>query len=198
MNGVPSGRLRIPPSPLTAGSTSSANTTPVSAASIDRPSNELLVCDATYYGVAPDVTNVLKQANYNGDPVSDTSTLANAAWQADEAFVSAQAARYNWYWENVGNATFMNYGGANASGVSSNLYSPPTGPASYGSLATDWQTTLGRHEGQDDVLFADGHVKAINGVSLVENLCYWVTNGGISTVSSSNVSTPNYTNHPCN
>ena len=166
------------------------NVVPVSSVTVDRPAGTVLIVDGSYYGAGPDSGNVLGQANYNG--------ATNAAMLTqDNTFLTqnGNALRYSGYFANVGAATFMN-NTTNATSMTSN-----SGPATSNIFASgfaeptvsNFQDLLGRHEGQDDVLFCDGHVKAVNGVSLVENMCYWVTNGNISSGGASNP-----TNHPCN
>ncbi|MGI4791525.1 MAG: DUF1559 domain-containing protein [Janthinobacterium lividum] len=125
-----------------------------SLASVTRPANTIVITDATYYGVAPDVSNQSGiPANYNG--VSDPTTLA-----VDAAYVSGLGAQYPQYWANLGNSKYSYASSTSAPGTpnSANL-----------------ANVQARHTSLINCEFADGHAKAIRYEQVVSNICLWAT-----------------------
>ena len=125
----------------------------VSLASIPRPTSTINVVDGSYYGAAPDVRNdtgLLKNANTTG-PITD----------ADYVLAQASDARYQNYWQNIGNSVWS------ASPSTPSLGAPANAAAQL--------TAMPRHLETVNCLFADGHVKALRVAEVVGNICLWAT-----------------------
>ncbi|MEO7720253.1 MAG: DUF1559 domain-containing protein [Capsulimonas sp.] len=131
------------------GAPAGTASTPVSLASIQRPSGTIMVTDATYYGVAPDATGESGiTPNYNGTP--DAALAAT-----DAAFMVVPGAQYAHYWANIGNANWTFNGGV-----------VPNGALSLAQA---------RHTGLVNCQFVDGHVKAIRAEKVISDICLWAT-----------------------
>jgi len=175
------------------GASTNNGVTPVKETDIDRPANVILIADATYYGVGPDVSQASGPANYNGTPTSGTKmattpiTTANPTGSlqvADQAFVTAQGANYLNYWQNLGNAEYS-YNSA----TDSTTGIPST--AATTQALTDIQA---RHTGLINVQFIDGHVKALPYTDVISNLCYWATDAKHTAGTVTNVDHSKYCN----
>ena len=121
----------------------------VSLAEVPRPSSTIMMTDATYYGVCPDVNNqsgMTITGNLNADPTV-----------GDAAFLNNQGGQYKSYWMNIGNSKWSwNTGGA---------VTP----------AQAIQMIPQRHISLINCQFADGHVKAIRYEKVVGDVCLWAT-----------------------
>lgn len=128
----------------------------VSLAEIPRPSSTIIITDATYYGVAPDVGNasgLLQHANDGTNP-GDTGTT-------DAAFFAAQSApntgQYESYWKNIGNADYS------------------WGQTGVISTADAIAKAQNRHTQLINCQFADGHCKAMRFERVIGDICLWAT-----------------------
>ncbi len=130
----------------------------VSLASISRPSSIINIIDASYYGAAPDVTNMTGGV-VNIKTTPSGTCAAGAGDCSDADFAAAQGPQYASYWMNIGNANWS----ASASGGAGTLT-----PAAA-------QPLIGRHLETVNALFADGHVKALRAVQAYGDICYWAT-----------------------
>ena len=125
---------------------------------IDRPSGEILIADATYYGTGPDATNESGiGTNYNGHV--DATLQA-----ADVAFLNVQGSQYIHYWANMGNSKFS--------------YDPASSSGTPASIPTDLMNVGARHTQLVNCQFVDGHCKALRYEQAVGNMCYWVNDSG--------------------
>jgi prepilin-type N-terminal cleavage/methylation domain-containing protein/prepilin-type processing-associated H-X9-DG protein len=172
-------------SPAQPFSGTSGDVLPINSSGIDRPAGTLMIVDGSYYGAAPDVTGKIGQPLYNG--VASPTDLTQ-----DAAFMLAQSSdgRYDNYYSNVGNALWSNN--------NTTLGTAAGGTSSLTGTTSQTAATLGRHTGFVNTLFCDGHVKALNGYGLVENMCYWVTNAPTIVNTGASTTVVNDTNHPCN
>ena len=128
-----------------------------SLAEVTRPASTIEVCDATYYGVNPDVGNksgTLVHQN-DGTHPGDTGTT-------DAMFFSKQsganAGQYEGYWKNIGNS---NQSWAPGGGGVTDAAAPALIKA--------------RHTELIDCQFADGHCKAVRWEKVVGDICMWAT-----------------------
>lgn len=71
----------------------------ISATSVPRPASTIMIIDATYYGVVPDVNNL---SGY-----TDMTKLNGL----ESAFIDAQGSQYRSYWKNMGGANWSYSGG---------------------------------------------------------------------------------------
>ena len=130
----------------------------VSLAQVDRPSSTILITDATYYGVAPDLST------NNESGVQIASHFSNGTSAAlENAYATAQGVQYPHYWENIGNSKWS-YNTANTAGAATDV---PTAIAGI----------KARHTELIDCQFADGHVKALRWEKVVGDVCLWTTDG---------------------
>ncbi len=119
---------------------------PPSMASVPRVASTILITDATYYGVVPDVNNEsgLGLINSNGQ---------------ESAYVTAQGSFYAEYWKNIGNARWSWNGGQS-------MAPDPSASVLAGKS---------RHSEQINVQFVDGHAKSIPYNRLITDMCLWST-----------------------
>jgi len=123
-------------------------------ASINRPASTIVITDATYYGVAPDLNNDSGIGpNYSG--TTDVATLTG-----DQTDVAALGPQYAHYWANIGNSKW-NY--ASNSGAPAN----PT--------AANLSDVKARHTELVNCEFSDGHCKAVRYEKVLGDMCLWVT-----------------------
>lgn len=123
----------------------------VALAAVPRVSSIVMITDASYYGVAPDLGN-------------ETGTLKNyaldgAGGNADLAAANAQGSQYAFYWRNLGNSEWS--------------FQWPAQKGAAASVAV--QLGKGRHQGVINCQFVDGHVKAVNYDKLISDVCMWAT-----------------------
>jgi len=140
------------PFSATVGATGVAK--PISLASITRPASVVSICDATYYGVAPDFMN------QSGLGIINNNT-------SDTAYADVAGTQYTQYWANIGNDAW-DYAINGSQGAAG-------GVQSYSGNATDIANLASRHNGFINCAFADGHVKAVRYDQLITNMCYWAT-----------------------
>ncbi len=135
----------------------------VTLAQVNRPSSTILITDATYYGVAPDVST----ANNSG--VEQTQNLSpgpcavgtySGPGSCESNLLAGQGAQYAQYWENIGNGTY-NYAGT------------PT--AALQPVAATEAMIQARHTALINCQFSDGHAKAVRWEQVVGNICMWTT-----------------------
>ena len=128
----------------------SGNPATIGGTSVPRVASTVLVTDASYYGVVPDVTNesgLTVTANLNGNEL---------------AFLNTQGAQYKFYWKNISNANWSYTGGE-------------SGPLATGNSAKTIALAKTRYGGQVPVQFVDGHAKALPYNKLVGDVCLWTT-----------------------
>ena len=121
----------------------------VALAEVTRPAGTIMMTDATYYGVCPDVNNqsgMTVTGNLNTDPTN-----------GDVAFLNNQGGQYKSYWMNIGNA---NWSWSTAGAVTP---------------AQAVQMIPNRHISLINCQFSDGHVKAIRYEKVVGDVCLWAT-----------------------
>jgi len=126
----------------------SGNPATVAGASVSRPASVILVADASYYGLVPDIMNesgLLETNKFTADELT-----------AIQTYVNGQGSQYKSYWKNLGN------GGWSASGGTVNA-------------ATALTRMAGRHTGTINAIFVDGHAKAVQYKKAVGDLCLWTT-----------------------
>ncbi len=135
-----------------AGSFSGADGQPatVSATSVDRPAGVVMIADASYYGVVPDVMNQsgkLRLDRFQGTELADT-----------QAYVNTQGGQYQNYWMNIGGSNWSFSGGAVTP-----AQALVNGPKPFG--------------GKINAQFVDGHAKSTDYNALIGDVCFWATKG---------------------
>ncbi len=135
-------------SPAGAYATSGSADHVVSLAEVTRPSSTVEICDATYYGVNPDVNN-------------DSGTLVHQndgsqGGTSDKAFLNNQGGQYHNYWMNIGNSNWSWSGGTVTAAQAPALIKA-------------------RHTELVNCQFADGHCKAVRWEKVVGDICMWAT-----------------------
>lgn len=133
-----------PAAPFTGGAAPS----PVSLASIPRPSSTIAVVDATYYGAAPEASGE-SGLTINGANAND------ACFETGSCSGPATGAWYQHYWMNVGNSNWSWSGGTVTPAQALQL-----GPT--------------RHT-QINAQFLDGHAKSYPYTRIVSDICLWAT-----------------------
>ncbi len=121
--------------------------------SVTRPSSTIIITDATYYGVAPDVTgngeSGITPQNLNANDVGWVTGTPAVPGGGGTAF-------YGHYWANLGNSKY-NYA-AGAAPSTANL-----------------DQVRARHTDLINCEFSDGHCKAIRFEKVVSDICLWAT-----------------------
>jgi len=140
----------------------------VKLAQIQNSAKTVAVTDATYYGVAPAPSGV-------ATPLTPTVTVTGTSASPD-AFVAAAGAQDAYYYANIGNNVWSwnpALGGSNSAGNGAAIINEPD--------------KASRHNSQINVLYTDGHVKAVRYDRLVNDYCAWFVPGtfGGSTVDTS-------------
>ena len=127
----------------------------VSLAQVTRPASTIQITDATYYGVAPD----LSTNNESGVQVASHFSNGTDA-TIERVLANSQGGQYVHYWENIGNSLWC-YNPANSGGT------------------TDVPTAIAgikaRHTELINCQFADGHAKALRWEKVVGDVCNWTT-----------------------
>ena len=113
---------------------------------VTRPASTIVITDATYYGVAPDVDNE------SGIPIQNMNA-------GDAAYVKSKAF-YGHYWANMGNSAYSYESSTAAPGT-------PT--------SAKLSDVRGRHTDLVNCQFADGHCKAVRFEKVVSDMCLWAT-----------------------
>ena len=135
---------------------SPASGIPVSLAQTNRPASTIMITDATYYGVAPD----LSLTNESG--VQQTSHFSNGTDATVEAtLANSQGVQYVHYWKNIGNSR-MSYN------VNGGAWAEPTNAQADSDIQA-------RHTSLINCQFADGHVKSLRWEQVVGDVCLWTT-----------------------
>ncbi len=142
-----------PSAPFAGGSTQAS---PVAQADVPRPASTILVTDATYYGVAPDVFN--ESGYFDSSKCLDASCTAekDAVEVKPQGTGTSAPIQYGNYWKNIGNAKYEYTGTGYTAAQAKN-----DGP--------------NRHQGVINCQFADGHVKGIQYKRVVGDICLWTT-----------------------
>ena len=136
----------------------STNVAVVSLAAIPRPSGTILVTDASYYGVVPDLNNESGQLQ-----VANCVNGNNCA--VELAYINNQGAQYKSYWKNIGNANWS-YSQGDSGPLAAGASGMPQAAINLGKA---------RHNDQVDVQFVDGHTKAIPYNRVIGDVCLWTT-----------------------
>jgi prepilin-type processing-associated H-X9-DG protein len=127
----------------------------VGLAAVDRPASIILVTDATYYGVAPDV--------YNMSGLVDTNKYSAAQLTALQGFLDTQGSQYKNYWGNISNGLWSYVAGG------------APNPMDAATIANVLSQGPGRHQAKVNCQFADGHVKALDYKFVITDFCSWST-----------------------
>ena len=143
---------------------------PIASSQVQRPSSTALIMDAEYYGVAPDLQN---QSGYLKTYGGQYNPAGDLAWMGNQ---SNPAGQYENYWKNIGNGKW---------GYDLNTSGTWLGTGSTGNKTDDagvdmTQQGPNRHTGFVNVVFADGHAKAIRYEILVGDICYWAIDGPLT------------------
>ncbi|CAN5522551.1 hypothetical protein BH11ARM2_BH11ARM2_01390 [soil metagenome] len=130
----------------------------ISQTSIDRPAGTVMITDASYYGVVPDIMNE--------SGLLDQSRFASPQELTDlQTYVNSQGAQYKYYWKNIGGSAWSYNAGESgkyATGAGTQL------------AITDGNALF---NGTTNVQFADGHAKATQYKKLVGDVCLWAASG---------------------
>ena len=130
-------------------------------ASIPRPASTIMITDATYYGVAPDVSTNNASGVEQTQNFSTSCSGYSGPGSCETALMTGQGAQYPQYWENIGNSTYS--------------YNTATTGASLDNVQTAEAAIQARHTSLINCQFADGHAKAIRWEQVVGNICLWTT-----------------------
>ena len=134
----------------------------VTEATVPRPASTVLVCDTTYYGAGPDVTNASGLATpylSHQNTTGSSACTAGSSNCTDASYVALQGGQYSSYWMNLGNSNWSYSGGT---------VTPSQAMGDSGLISS-------RHTGFINCQFVDGHVKAIRYAQLVGDVCLWAT-----------------------
>ena len=135
------------------GAYSDANGNPggVNLAGVPRVSSTVMITDATYYGVAADVSNQSGLLN--------AAHCTDGTCAAETALANGFGGQYVNYWRNIGNSKWSWNGGT--------------------AMAPDPQASINagsaRHSNFINCQFVDGHAKSIRYEKLVGDICLWTT-----------------------
>jgi len=121
--------------------------------SVPRPASTIMLVDASFYGVVPDILNK--------SGLMDTSKLNGNEYQyiLDQ---SKGVPQYEFYWKNIGGANWSYSGGEN-------------GPLRTGNEKAVLDMMKNRYGGMLPAQFADGHSKVLPYQKLVGDICLWTT-----------------------
>ena len=121
----------------------------VGLAAVPRVASTILLTDASYYGVCPDVTN---ESGYT--QLANCSTGTDCS--VEKTYMDKQGTQYASYWKNIGGANWSAQGGTlNA--------------------ATAIPLGKQRHNEQINCQFVDGHTKSLPYARAVGDICNWTT-----------------------
>ena len=123
--------------------------------SITRPANTIIITDATYYGVAPDINGE------SGIPIQNANAN-DVGWVTGTPAVAGGGGKsfYGHYWANLGNSKYNYESGTAAPGT-------PT--------SAKLSDVRARHTDMINCEFSDGHCKAIRFEKVVGDICLWAT-----------------------
>ena len=138
-------------SPAANTSGASGLPTPPSETSIPRIASTVMLTDASYYGVGPDINNESGVLDLTKLTVPGDNT-------AEKNYVSTQNSAYLHYWANMGNSNWTQAGVAYAAPASQYLTKVAT-----------------RHGGRLNAQCADTHAHSTDYKQLIGNICYWTT-----------------------
>jgi len=124
-------------------------------AEVTRPSSTIEVCDATYYGANPDVTNASGLTNLSHLNDGSQGGTSDAIFFSNQS--GTKAGQYESYWKNIGNSNY-----------SWSQTGTPTAAQAIQLIQT-------RHTSLVNCQFADGHAKAIRFEQVVGDVCLWAT-----------------------
>ena len=124
---------------------------PPKDSSIPRIASTVLAVDGSYYGGGFDANNLSGVTNF-----AHCSTGVDCSLELAQEALSAPQNQY--YWANLGNGNW----------TMSEDTAAPTG-TKYLPLIK------GRHNGNLNAQFADGHAKSVSYLALVGDVCYWTT-----------------------
>ncbi len=130
-------------------------------AQIDRPASTILITDATYYGVAPDLSKTNESGVQIASHFSNGTDATNEYNYAYNLGGAGKGQQYPHYWQNIGNSLWS-YNPANTTGATTDV---PTSEAAI----------KARHTELINCQFADGHVKAVRWEKVVGDVCLWTT-----------------------
>ncbi|HEY3330639.1 MAG TPA: DUF1559 domain-containing protein [Capsulimonadaceae bacterium] len=131
--------------------------TPVREPNISRPTGTVMVCDATYYGVAPDANGEAGLGALRNTNANDVMSIK--CGKPSLASAACAGGQYDHYWSNIGNSLWS--------------YNPAS--TTSAGVATDPSNLQSRHSTFINCQFVDGHVKAVRYDKLVTDVCYWAT-----------------------
>ncbi len=136
-----------------------AGATPVSISqtAINNVAGVIMVTDATYYGVVPDVMNE--------SGLLQTNKMTAAELTDIQAFINNQGSQYKFYWKNMGGSQWSFTGGE-------------SGPYASGNAARAIADGRGLFGGKMNAQFVDGHSKSVNYNDAIGNVCYWISGSG--------------------
>jgi len=121
----------------------------VSHTSIPRIASTIMITDATYYGVGPDVRN------------ESGATVMSSLNGNELAYMTGQNIRYTYYWKNLGSADMM----YRNLGTSFTSYLPADAVKDIKKM----------HDGMLNVQFTDGHTKSLPWQRVTGDICLWST-----------------------
>jgi len=128
---------------------------PPTDTSIPRESSTILLTDASYYGVGPDVSNATGLLNV-------ANCVDKTDCNVEEAYVSSQNSAYLSYWANLGDSNWTQ-SNTETTGITA-------------AEAAPWEALIkNRHSGNLNVQFADTHAHTENWTAIIGNVCYWTT-----------------------
>jgi len=130
----------------------------VSASSVNNTSGIVMIADASYYGLVPDV--------FNESGLLDTSRFQGTELADMQTYLTSQGAQYRYYWKNMGNANWSYSGGE----------SGPLASGAAGMPQKAIDMIKGRFSGVLNSVFCDSHAKAIPYNKLVGDV-FWATSG---------------------
>ena len=143
-----------------AGSFSGADGQPqtISSTTVDRPAGVIMISDASYYGVVPDVANEsgkLRLDRFQGTEQADMLK-----------YVDDQGGQYRYYWKNIGGSQWSYTGGESgpyAKGAAGTAKAILDGPKPFG--------------GKINAQFVDGHAKSTDYSQMISDVCLWAIKG---------------------
>jgi len=147
---------------------------PPTLTSIPRPSSTIMIMDASYYGVGPDVS-----ASAAGGPggtlgfsgVVNPTNLNGNEWNYVNSIGGSTSSFYPYYWLNQGGGLS---GGAGWSD-DADQNGGPTATSAEIAQALSPSGIVSRHGGKFNVQWTDGHTKNLDWHATVGNICYWTT-----------------------